>query len=143
MLEKYFDTSVLVAFYYPEKLSDLAEEELLNSFTPVISSWGMVEFYSVIAKKIRKNEMSSDVAYQITRQFQLDIKNKKYKNITLKEMHYKSAKKWLNNFDLTLYAPDALHLAISYHAGYNLITADKGLSKAAKSIGVDCKLLSK
>ena len=53
------------------------------------------------------------------------------------------SKKWIANFDVTLYTQDAIHLAISYHAGYKLITSDEQLSKAAKHVGIDYKFLSK
>ena len=83
MLNNYFDTSVLVAYYYPETISGLVEDELINSLYPVISTLTVVEFYSAIAKKIRKKQMTLNEAQQIINRFNNDVNNKNYKNLNL------------------------------------------------------------
>lgn len=144
MLKNYFDTSVLVAYYYPEeKFSDVAESEIFNSSRSIISSLTLVEFYSAIAKKIRTKYINHDEAQQIINKFNIHIQKHYYKNHNLFKKHYLTAKNWLSKFDINLRTQDALHLAITYHDGFKLITADVGLAKAAKQLNIDCKFLSK
>jgi hypothetical protein len=45
----YIDTSVLVAYYRPERLSEKAEELLMGFVRPAISSLTEVEFFSAVS----------------------------------------------------------------------------------------------
>ncbi len=53
LLMAYIDTSVLVAYYCPEPLSDQVEAILLNTERPAISQLTEVEFISALTRKIR------------------------------------------------------------------------------------------
>jgi predicted nucleic acid-binding protein len=43
---------------------------------------------------------------------------------------------WLRRLDLTFRAPDAIHLAIAARRGAALLTSDRGLAAAARSLGL-------
>ena len=54
----YIDTSVLVAYYCPEGLSEKAEELLMSYLRPAISSLTEVELFSAVSGKVRKKEIN-------------------------------------------------------------------------------------
>ena len=50
----YFDTTVIVAYYCPEKLSARAEKNILEDDEPTISNLTVVEVASTLSRKIRE-----------------------------------------------------------------------------------------
>ncbi len=65
----YVDTSVLVAYYCPERLSEKAEKLLTRYLKPAISSLTEVEFFSAVSGKVRKREISLRDAGRVTAKF--------------------------------------------------------------------------
>jgi len=53
----YIDTSVLVAYYCPEALSEQVQVFLSEQVKPAISSLTEVELFSAIARKVRMGEL--------------------------------------------------------------------------------------
>lgn len=53
----YIDTSVLVAYYYPEALSDSVQSFLREQVQPAVSTLTEVEFFSAIANKVRTGDL--------------------------------------------------------------------------------------
>jgi predicted nucleic acid-binding protein len=65
----YIDTSVLVAYYCPEALSEKAEKFLIRYLRPAISSLTEVEFFSAVSGKVRKKEINLKDAGRVTARF--------------------------------------------------------------------------
>ena len=65
----YIDTSVLVAYYCPEPMSEIVERFLQRLEYPVISTLTEVEFASAIAGKVRGKELSREDGNRIINQF--------------------------------------------------------------------------
>jgi len=133
----YIDTSVLVAYYCPEPLSEKAEALVTAHICPAISTLTEVEFYSAISKKIRMQEMDRSDGSKIIAKFLAHINDHFYTKLLIKSHHYILARDWIGQFNTSLRTLDAIHLAITSTEGLTIITADETLSKSAKIFGVD------
>ena len=87
----YIDTSVLVAYYCPEPISEAAERLLQRVETPVISSLTEVELVSAIARKVRGKELSAGDGNRIINQYRSHRKDAILRLISLTEAHFQAA----------------------------------------------------
>jgi len=137
----YVDTSVLVAYYCRERLSEAAQKALGGIAEPTISSLVEVEFHSAIAMKVRTRDLDISAASQIISQFRLHAADGLYRLVTIGPRQYALAQDWISRFTTPLRTQDALHLAVAFSNALPLITADKGLAQSAESLGVKCRLI--
>jgi predicted nucleic acid-binding protein len=138
----YIDTSVLVAYYCPEALSDRAEECILSAESPAVSQLTRLELVSAVSRKIREG-MSQEDGQKIIRQFERHLfKEKLYRLLEIEEHHYTMAAGWISQFNTPLRSLDGLHLAASCTAHLTLLTADLRLAQAAQFFGIDVTLLA-
>jgi predicted nucleic acid-binding protein len=84
----YIDTSVLVAYYCPERLSEKAEGLLMGYLRPAISSLTEVELFSAVSGKVRKKEINLRDAGRVTARFlaHMDADNYTYTIIVWQEI---------------------------------------------------------
>jgi predicted nucleic acid-binding protein len=137
----YIDTSVLIAYYWPETLSQAAQSEIRRAANPSISPLTVVEFISALAIKIRTREMDEESARRILSIFRLHRADGVYRILPIEAREYAIACEWLGTFRTSLRALDALHLAAASSNGLRLITSDKTLAESARQLGVRHKLL--
>ena len=137
----YLDTSVLVAYYCPEALSEAAEKMILADGQPAVSALTEVELVSALARKIRERELSRENANQVLTEFQSHLNQFLFKRIPLERDHYSVAFNWLAQFAVPLRTLDALHLAVAAQNNLELITADQRLLQSARKLGVRTRLL--
>ncbi len=133
----YVDTSVLVAYYCPEPISEKAENLILSSKRPCISSLTEVEFASALSRKVREKNLSPEDGNKIFKQFQFHLEQSLYMLTVVEDRHYQTAKTWIVQFSAPLKTLDALHLAIAAESDLTLLTADKHLNISAKHFGID------
>lgn len=138
----YIDTSVLVAYYWPEKLSRAAQAEIRKAVDPAVSPLGEAEFHSALALKTRTGEMDEECARRIMSVFRLHRADGIYRIVPVEAREYAIACEWIATFRTPLRTLDALHLATAFSNGLTLITADKVLAEAAGCFGVKYRLLS-
>ncbi|MBF0231986.1 MAG: type II toxin-antitoxin system VapC family toxin [Desulfamplus sp.] len=138
----YIDTSVLVAFYYPELISDKVEDILIKTDRPAVSQLTEVELASAISRKIRERTLSKENGDKILSMFQTHIDQKAFTYLPIQSKHYAIAKKWISQFDTPLRTLDALHLAIAEKNKIPMLTADVKFANSAEKIGVDVVLVS-
>ena len=137
----YVDTSVLTAYYCPEPLSEKAEQIIMASGKPAISSLTHLELFSAISRKVREGLPPED-GNKIIRQFEYHlIEQKLYRQLNIDEHHYTMAANWVAQFNTPLRSLDGLHLAVSSAAQLNLLTADIKLAEAAHFFGLEVTLL--
>jgi len=139
----YLDTSVLVAYYCPEPLSEAVERILRRMEQPAISALTEVEFASALARKVREKGISRQEANLVLNEFKAHINQRLFTRVPVDREHYTVAFAWLTQFSLPLRTLDALHLAVAAGADLDLVTADRGLSRSARRLGVRCKLLTR
>jgi len=139
----YIDTSVIVAYYYPEPLSEKAEAFLMAHLRPAISTLTEVEMFSALSRKIREGELSRKDAAKIVAKFLSHVDGHFYTHLFVEPHHYRLARDWLGLFNTNLKTLDALHLAIAYGEGLTFVTADQGLAESAKVLALDMVMLKK
>lgn len=132
----YVDTSVLAAYYCPEPRSAEAERAIRQCDVPAISLLVDVELHSALARKVREGALSKLDATRVSTEFRLHVENSCYMFLPLDSQHYRLARGWIGNFSVALRTLDALHLAAAFRSGATLLTADRGLAKAAAELGV-------
>jgi len=138
----YIDTSVLVAYYYPEKISGQVDKILIGATNPTISQLTEVEFSSALARKVRERLLSKDDAKAIIFEFRKHLDEKSYDYLPIQPKHFTIAMNWIAEFNTPLRTLDALHLAIAAQNKSQLLTADIKLAESAKILGVDVELIS-
>lgn len=137
----YIDTSVLVAYYCPEGLSDKAEEFLTTHSQPAISALTELELFSAVSRKIREGGLSKRDANRIVATFISHTDGRFYTYLPVQLHHYRLARDWIGLFKLGLKSLDALHLAIASSEGLTIVSGDRNLSKSAEALGLKVILL--
>jgi uncharacterized protein len=135
----YIDTSVLVAYYWPEALSQAAQEEIRRAKRPSISPLSELEFSSALALKIRTRDINEKSARHILSMFRQHRADNVYQILPIEAREYAIAGEWIGMFHTSLRSLDALHMAVSFCNGLKLITADRNLAESAGQLGVLCK----
>jgi len=138
----YIDTSVLVAYYCPERLSRKAERVIGKARPPVVSLLTEVEFCSALARKTRTGEMAPDSASRILSVYRSHLEGGHYRIVPVGTAEYALASEWISRFQTPLRTVDALHLAVAFSNDLVLITADEGLARSARRFGVKHRLIS-
>jgi len=137
----YVDTSVLVAYYCPEPLSDKVEAYLTAHVQPLVSALTEIELFSAVSKKVRTKEMKRKDSGRVVARFLADMENGYYTYLPVEASCFRLARDWIGMFKLSLRTLDALHLAIASSQGFSIVTTDKSLSKSAKGLGLSIILL--
>ncbi len=138
----YIDTSILVAFYCPEKMSDQVEKILLNTENPAISQLTEVELTSALARKAREKTLSQKDAIDVLSIFRAHIDEKSFQYLPIQPIHYTTAMNWIAEFNTPLRTLDALHLAIAAENKAPLLTADIKFAESAEILGIAVTLVS-
>lgn len=139
MTRVYVDTSVLAAYYCPEALSAAAEAALTSAGIPAISALSELELFSVIAKKRRAGNFSARKAENIMAMVNSHLADGYYHKVTVETGHYHTARDLIAQSKHNLHTLDALHLAVALAHNLALLTADRAMAAAAKSLGVEVK----
>ena len=139
----YIDTSVIVAYYYPEPLSEKAEAFLMAHLRPAISTLTEVEMFSALSRKIREGQLSRKDVARIVAKFLSHVDGHFYTHLFVEPHHYRLARDWIGLFNTNLKTLDALHLAIAHGEGLTFVTADQGLAESAKVLALDVVMLKK
>ena len=132
----YVDTSVVVAYYCPEPLSDKAEKFLTAHLQPAISALTELELFSAVLRKVRERGISERDAKRILATFVSHTDNKFYSYIPVLQHHYRLARDWISLFKWGLKSLDALHLAIASSEGLTIVSADRNLIRSAEAMGM-------
>jgi len=139
----YIDTSVIVAYYCPEPLSEKAEAFLMTHVRPAISALTEVEMFSALSRKIREGGLSRKVAGGIIAKFLGHVDTHCYTHLSVGPHHYRLARDWIGLFNTNLKTLDAMHLAIAHAEGMTFVTADQGLAESAAVLALNAVILKK
>lgn len=140
-MTQYVDTSILAAYYCPEPLSEQAEQHLRGLRPPVISWLTDVELHSALAKKTRREELSTGDAERIQDLFRRHSIQDFYEIVRIEQDAYVQARKWMATKEPALRTLDALHLAVANRHNLSVLTADRGMSEAGDELGMDVTLV--
>ncbi|MFA6009792.1 MAG: type II toxin-antitoxin system VapC family toxin [Desulfobacteraceae bacterium] len=138
----YIDTSVLVAYYCPEAISDKVEAMLLSMERPAVSQLTVVELASAISRKIREGTLTRESGEEIISLFNTHITENRFAHYVLQSEHFTTAFKWISRLDTPLRTLDALHLAVAKNCKMPIITSDSHLAQSARILGVDFQYIT-
>jgi uncharacterized protein len=110
----YFDTSFVAPLVLPEPTSHsvTAFVRTLPSDELAVSHWTVVEFSSLIARKVRMGELDAEGAARADARFEAAV-DESFAVLLPNLNDFVLAKRYLGKFESGLRAPDALHLAIA------------------------------
>ena len=134
----YFDTSFLAPLVLPEAASETVAEVVmtLQEDELAVSHWTRVEFASLLARKVRTRELEIAEAHEVRAHFE-QIVEKSFTVLLPNRDDYDQARNWLSQFNTSLKAADALHLAIAMNCSANMVySLDKLMIKAGKTLGL-------
>jgi predicted nucleic acid-binding protein len=133
----YVDTSLLVAYYCPEALSEKAEIFLTSQFPLSISTLTELEVFSAVSRKVREKGLNRTAARRILAKFLSHMEGRFYTCFSVETQHVRLARDWIGQFNTRLKSLDALHLAVASLEGLTLVTADQDLAESAKILSMD------
>jgi predicted nucleic acid-binding protein len=132
----YFDANVLVALFSDDALTQRADRALRALLDiVVVSNLTAAEFAAVIGRRVRTRELSAADATAAFKTFD-DWCARDALRIDVESVDVANAIRLLRRFDLTLRTPDALHIAVTRRIGAQLLTFDRTMSSAARSLGI-------
>lgn len=137
----YLDTSVLVAAFTTEAATPRVQQWFrAQPGDLAISDWVAAEFSSALAIKLRSGAISLEVrneALSTFHQFAL----RSFSNFPVASEHFELAARFVDRYELSLRASDALHLAVAFDNGATLCTLDKKMASAGAALAVLTSLL--
>jgi predicted nucleic acid-binding protein len=137
----YIDTSMLVAYYCPEPLTDQVENFLLETDRPAISILTEVELFSALSRKLRNKEIDLISAKRVAARFLEHCEGQYYHRMPLGVNHYSLAREWISQFNLPLKTLDALHLAVAACEGLTIAALDRQLCQNARKLDINTVLI--
>ena len=131
----YLDASVLVALFTNDPLTARAETFLrANPWVLIVSDFAAAEFSSVIARHVRTKDIKKEDARTAFSNFDIwTVRTTKRARISTADIT--AAEVLLRRIDLGLRTPDAINIAMAQRMQTTLVTFDKKMAAAARSIG--------
>ena len=131
----YLDASVLVALFTNDPLTARAETFLrADPSVAIVSDFAATEFSSVIARHVRTKDIRKDDARIVFSNFDTWT-TRTTQRAPISAADIIAAEILLRRLDLALRTPDAINIAMAQRMGATLVTFDKKMAAAARSIG--------
>jgi len=136
-VQVYLDTSVIVSLFANDALNARALK-FLNDEKPIlfVSDFAAAEFAAAIARRVRTRELTDIGAREIFSRFDI-WRLSATRTVLLAADDVRLAESFIRRLDMTLLAPDALHIAMAKRAGAALATFDTKMAASAKNLGLD------
>src|SRR4051812_34775057 len=100
----------------------------------LVSDFAGAEFASAIARLVRMGDVTADGARDTFAEFDAWT-SRETEGAQTTTVDIGSAAAFIRRLDLTLRAPDAIHIAIAQRLGVDLFTFDKKLAASARTLG--------
>ena len=132
----YLDASVVVSFFVPDDFSTRSNAFLRGTLGPVVlADFAAAEFVSAVSRHRRIGDLNLPAARQAIANFD------RWRPVgtvaaEIDPTDVRVADAFLRRLDLTLRAPDAIHLAIAQRVGAALATFDDGMADCARALGI-------
>jgi len=136
----YVDTSLLTAYYCPERDSELVQAYLTSGIDIAISRLTETELASALSKKVRLDELKSTHALKVLELFDSHVTTA-FELLPVTVADLSAATRYIRGFDTVLRTLDAIHTAIAARENVTLATADVRLAEAATILGISTKLV--
>ncbi len=134
----YIDTSALAKLYINEPGSESFEAYIKALGSGLISRIAVVEFRSVLARRLRSRELTPSSHHAVRALFEADISRGLWSLVPLDDAHAIDAARLIDELGPhSLRALDALHLATARNMrASKLATADRALGDAGRLLGL-------
>lgn len=118
----YLDTSFVAPLFLPEESSAavVACVQGLPADELAVSNWTLVEFSSILARKVRMNELNAEQAADADSSLEAAI-GAAFILFLPNGDDFSVARRFVQRLETSLRAPDALHLAIAANRGAKTI----------------------
>jgi predicted nucleic acid-binding protein len=132
----YLDASVVVALLTKDVFTSRAESYIrANAPILVVSDFAAAEFASVVARRLRVQEITEPIARVVFAEFDAwVIRSTEPADTTTADVI--AAAGALRRLDLPLRTADAVNIAIARRMGATLMTFDEKMAASAKALGV-------
>lgn len=134
----YLDTSFLAPFYIQEATSEAVEAILLDLPTQelAISDWTIVEFASLLSRRVRMGELGAELLKELMQSFREDAAHS-YTILPVTTADFNVATEFILQWETGLRAGDALHLAVAQNSHVDrFLSLDRALVNTAQQIGI-------
>jgi hypothetical protein len=130
------DASVLVSLFLNDTLSQRADDFVRRTQPePIVSDFAATEFSSVVSRRVRTGENSASEAQLAFQAFDQWLETTAVR-VECDTADLRQAERFLRRLDLTLRAPDAIHIAIAQRLNLELATFDERMAECASRLGV-------
>lgn len=139
----YLDSCVVLSLFLADTGYRAAEKWLLaQADQPVwVSHWVLLEFSGVVALCMRRGELTAQRGLSIHAEFEC-FRQERLSLLEPRGADYLQACQWLQEAKgPALRSGDALHLAIAKRKNLTIVSADRGLAKAAETFHLPFKLI--
>jgi uncharacterized protein len=132
----YLDASVLIPLFTLDPFNEKADRALdVIDDVVAVSEFARTEFSSVIAARVRMRDLRPDDARSAYTNFD-DWCAQHTEHVEITNADIEVATVFVRRLDISLRAPDALHLAVSRRIGAGLLTFDRAMASAARALGI-------
>jgi predicted nucleic acid-binding protein len=133
----YLDTSIIIPLLVQDAWSARADAWVLRALPDIVlSDYASAEFASALARRVRTKEISSAearAAFVTLDEWAARVSER----IEIRTADVRTAESFLRRLDLTLRAPDAIHIALAQRARAALATFDEKMAAAAGALRVE------
>jgi uncharacterized protein len=139
----YLDTSALVPLFVHEPTSEAVRRQVstLPAHELTISEWTKAEFVSAIGIRVRTGHLDRQVGLGIVQALH-EMADRSLSVLAPETGDFVDAARYCEQFNLSLRAGDALHLAIaSNHGARMLYSLDRRMVECARSLKIKARIL--
>jgi len=131
------DSSIIVSLFAGDELTARAEQfASQRNLIFLVSDFACAEVASVISRSVRMRELTKAEAKTIFRRFDAWRENGT-EHVETETADVVAAEAFLRQLNLTLLAPDALHIAMAQRKGATLATFDIKMAASARKLGLE------
>jgi uncharacterized protein len=134
-LSGYLDTNTIIGLLTADPLTARVNAALRQGFGElIVSDFAAAEFAGVIGRKLRTGIIARQ--YALDALTALDQLSLRVSRVASEAGDILRAGAFLRRFDLPLQTPDAIHIAITHRVGATLVTFDRRMAAAARTLGL-------
>lgn len=132
----YLDTSVIIPLILPDALVGRAESFRARARDVlIVSDYAGLEFSSAVSRRVRARELSGEDGAKALEVFDL-WRVHRARGTLIESGDVARAETYVRLVDVTLRGPDAIHIAIAQRLGATLVTFDRRMAAAARTLGL-------